>query len=432
MLGGGGSPAPMLELVLQILLAAIAAHWLITGAGEFSAVPRPGWWIGGLIVALHLAQLIPLPPALWQGLPGRESELAALGLIGEEHSWRPISLSPARTLASLLAAFSALLVLLGTAMLDLRSRWKLVWLVAGYGLATLVLGAAQLAAGPASGLRVFDPNSPFLTGFQANHNSTADSLLIAMLAVAASARHLTERADQRLTRTQILAAACAASLLLALGVVLTGSRAGILLLMPVAAIELLILRRSGPVRWRTVGIATGSSIAAAGLAAILLWNNRAIAGVAARFTMEGEFRPELWRDAIFALGQFWPIGSGQGTFAPVMMAVERLEVVDPSLPHRAHNDYIELAVTSGLPGLIVLGAVAVLLLKASFAALRAAAHDTRGQVLFAAGTLGFLGLHSLVDYPLRSMALAALAALAAGLLFVPGPASRRHSGEVGS
>jgi O-antigen ligase len=42
--------------------------------------------------------------------------------------------------------------------------------------------------------------------------------------------------------------------------------------------------------------------------------------------------------------------------------------------------------------------------------------DLRGQVLFAVGVLIIIALHSLVDYPLRSMALACLAGVAGGML----------------
>jgi VIT1/CCC1 family predicted Fe2+/Mn2+ transporter len=40
----------------------------------------------------------------------------------------------------------------------------------------------------------------------------------------------------------------------------------------------------------------------------------------------------------------------------------------------------------------------------------------RSQILFAAGVLIIITLHSLVDYPLRSMALACLAGVAGGML----------------
>ncbi len=45
--------------------------------------------------------------------------------------------------------------------------------------------------------------------------------------------------------------------------------------------------------------------------------------------------------------------------------------------------------------------------------------EDRPQVLFGLAALLVIGIHSLVDYPLRSMALACFAALAAGMLATP-------------
>ena len=119
----------------------------------------------------------------------------------------------------------------------------------------------------------------------------------------------------------------------------------------------------------------------------------------------------------------------RAAFTPVMMAMERLEVVDPTLPNRAHNDYLELAIGAGFPGLAVAAIVAAIIAVAAFRRLRRPIPNARAQTLFALGTLSVMALHSLVDYPMRSMALAALAAFATGLLFQPQQAGSGQSGE---
>jgi len=52
-------------------------------------------------------------------------------------------------------------------------------------------------------------------------------------------------------------------------------------------------------------------------------------------------------------------------------------------------------------------------------ALREASGAARAQAVFSAGTLTIVSLHSLVDYPFRSMALASLVAVAAAFVLVP-------------
>ena len=419
-LGGSGSPAPLLELTLQCLMAIGAAVWLLQPQA-LSKVPGPAWRIAALILALPLIQLVPLPPMIWQGLPGRDGMVAALELVGAEDSWRALTLSPSRTVASLLAASAAVTSLILAASLAARGRWLLIGVIAAIGLATLLIGAAQLSGGAGNPLRFFDPNEVYLTGFQANHNSAADIILIAMLAIAALGRMALDQRLVRLAGLRLAITVLAANAVLVLGLFLAGSRAGLALLPLVLTFQYLILQPDRKIRWLRLTMSASAAAASIAAAFFLLRGNRAVEQILARFNFDGEFRPELWRDAAFALGQHWPVGSGQGTFVPVMMAAERLEVVDQTLPNRAHNDYLELAIEAGLPGLLVLAIIAAIVLRAVWLARRDPPAGSRPQVLFASGTLAVIALHSLVDYPLRSMALAAVAATAVGLLLTPRP-----------
>jgi len=106
-------------------------------------------------------------------------------------------------------------------------------------------------------------------------------------------------------------------------------------------------------------------------------------------------------------------------FVPAILGGERLEVVRPTLPNRAHNDYLELAVEAGVFGLAALAAIAALLVAAARRMLRAAAADGTALPVFAIAALGTLALHSLVDYPLRSMALACIGGVCVGMLLPP-------------
>jgi O-antigen ligase len=98
------------------------------------------------------------------------------------------------------------------------------------------------------------------------------------------------------------------------------------------------------------------------------------------------------------------------------MAAERLEALQPAVTNRAHNDYLELAIEAGVPGLLVLAAVVVILARQAIGQLRDRSPQLRGQAIFATATFTIVALHSQVDYPMRSIALACLAAASAGLL----------------
>ncbi len=426
-LGGGGSPNPGTELGLQMLcvLASFAWFWL---PGPLR-LPKGGWiWLlAGTILLVPLLQLMPLPPTVWSSLPGREAERAALALIGEEHSWRPLSISPSRTLASLLSLGPPLLLMLAVAALTARERKTVIGMIAIMAIISALLGAMQLAAG-ATKLNLYAYTTPsVVTGFQAYRNAEADILLIGLLALAVSA--VASRRERRGTASASrLYWVGAAALLIILATILTASRGGIVLLAPalVTAWAIYAIGRQRP--WHRqflAGIAAFGVVATS--AVLLVQHNTAVQKVAARFEAEEVGRPALWRDTLYAIEQVWPVGSGVGSFVPVFIAQEPLEAVDPSSPNRAHNDYLELALEAGLTGIVVLVLGTGLVLVMAASAWRYRPED-RSQLLFALAALGVIAAHSLVDYPLRSMSLACLAAIAAGILAPPREAGTKSNG----
>ena len=90
-LGGGGTPNPLSETLLMLAATGVALAWLafrLRGPVD----PRIVLLIL-LALALPLAQLIPLPPTIWHNLPGRELEVAALRLTGDDQTWRAFSIA---------------------------------------------------------------------------------------------------------------------------------------------------------------------------------------------------------------------------------------------------------------------------------------------------------------------------------------------------
>jgi hypothetical protein len=73
----------------------------------------------------------------------------------------------------------------------------------------------------------------------------------------------------------------------------------------------------------------------------------------------------------------------------------------------------------GLPMALTWAAMAVLVLLALLRALRGTSGVPRAQAVFSTGTLTIVTLHSLVDYPFRSMALAGLVGVAVAFVLVP-------------
>lgn len=428
-LGGGGSPNPATEVLLQLAFIAAGLAWLWVPAGGSpirSPRSRSFWLVCALVLALPLLQLVPLPPAVWTGLPGQEDRAAALALIGRDDSWQPLSHSPPRTLAALLAMIPALFAFFATAALDARGRSWVVGAIAAMTLAAALLGALQVSLGTAGAPYLYAQNSPTLTGFQANRNAAADVFLIGVAATAAFLLpsllpHGPRGKDTpgALLADRRAAWAVLAGLLAVLffAVLLTASRMGIALvplaLVGVWVILLPALADRGRLRYLPA-VAVAGAVAAVALMA-LQGGNTALGQVAERFVFSDDARRELWRDGWFAMGQAWPFGIGLGGAKPALIAAERLEVLDPLQPNRVHNDYLELALESGLIGLVLLAAVAVVLLAAFWRSWRGRPEERHFTALGLV-ILMVAAAHSLVDYPLRSMALSCLIGTGAGLL----------------
>ena len=130
----------------------------------------------------------------------------------------------------------------------------------------------------------------------------------------------------------------------------------------------------------------------------------------------------MWRD--FA----WT-GSGFGSFDPLFRMYEPDAMLKPTNFNHAHNDWLELALTGGVP------ALAVLTLFVGWASVQMArcwrAPGATAMVLSARGggiALLVLGAASISDYPLRTPLMAALMTLSCAWLAgsaARDPASRR-------
>ena len=144
--------------------------------------------------------------------------------------------------------------------------------------------------------------------------------------------------------------------------------------------------------------------------------------IVARFDSENmakEVRPQLWRDGLFTAQKNFPFGVGMGDFVPAYTADERLEVIDQTVLNRAHNDLIELTTEAGLLGLGALAAVSFLLFREVWRRRDVTKKLSSELVCFGSTALGIFALHSMVDYPLRSLSLASLGGVCAGLLLMP-------------
>lgn len=414
--GGGGSKFALANLAVQLTaVAALAFH-----RASFVQFWRDSPVALRILIAasllLPLLQLVPLPPAIWSSLPGRDLAVRSLELVGIVDEWRPGSLDPLRTLLALSALVTPIAVVVVGWTVPRERLITLGWLVVILGLVTALLGVAQL--GPSgAGATLFgtlEPGSRLLGTF-ANRNSTG---LFLVFALALAAVLPTPKPHAALVLARL--AVCA---LLMVAIILTRSRSALAL-----AILPLMLGSARALWWgyherrRTsdgfsVGpftIAIGAiALVAAGTTTLVIAAPGRVAETFERFQAKDDPRRFIWDDAAYSVERYWPAGAGMGTFDEVFQVDESLENLTMRRAGRAHNEYIELAIEAGPFGLLLAALWLALLAWLTWSARRS---SQRWTAWAASAFLLAIALQSVTDYPLRNQTILAFAGFALLLL----------------
>jgi len=364
-------------------------------------------------ILLTAVQLIPLPPAIWTALPGREIVVDVYRNVGISFPWQPLSVAQARTWNALFALMGPMAVLLAGLSLGMRQHRQLLYVVIGIGLFSGLIGMIQ-AIGPSNGALYFYriTNNGLGVGLFANRNHHAAFLATLYPLLAANLSLFKGRPDTLFFyRSMTLAGGC---LLLAF-ILMTGSRAGIVLTIVGAAFAWWIYRppveqgrivgMRGRHRSRLVELGVTGLLLVVGL--IVVIRTPALSRLL-ETDASSELRIQAFPIVVDAMKAFLPLGSGFGTFVEVYQIYEPDALVSSSYFNHAHNDYVEWLLTGGVPALLLILWAAVMA-GGAFLALhrrRKAASgdpDYAVQILGRAGfaVIAMLALASLTDYPLR-------------------------------
>jgi O-antigen ligase len=368
--------------------------------------------------ALPLIQLIPLPPGLWTGLPGQGPVREAFALSGHEGDRKGLSVAALPTFVAFLGTLAPLaIVALGWRLapreLGVLHRWAVLT-----GLVCAGFGMVLVAAGNATGIYPEPPQAGVLFATFANRNSAALFFVCSLLLlVCLPVRRPLPKGE--------LALRSVGALILVLGVLLTQSRSGIaLLVLPALLGGARLLAESLGARTRL--IAAGALAATVIVGGAVLVQSTRVETSLSRFDDLEDMRPAMWEDGVSVARQYWPLGAGMGTFDDVFQIGESLEYVSPRRAGRAHNDYIEVAIEAGLPGLVLIAGWLIWIASASWRAWRRRAGWPAAG---AASVLAAVALQSIVDYPLRNEAMACLAAFAVLLLARASPGAHAPEPE---
>ena len=360
---------------------------------------------------LILLQLVPLPPVVWSNLPGRGFFAASLERADMPSVWRPISLSPDLTIASLLSVLPPLAMLVVAARFthqqSVRFLIAIVALIAAGG----VLGFLQVLTGNPALYLYSITNLGAPVGFFANRNHEA--LLLAMLLPAVGCLSVVRR-GQAIVWWALIAGVMAVPLTLA-----TGSRSGLLLLV-VGAIGSWFIFTGGDLlrvpRERAVSAWRLTAIMGGGIALVLLTVVMSRAPAVQRLFQQDvsqEIRVRLFDPMVDIGMKYFPVGTGFGTFVPVFKIDEPADFLGPFYLNHAHNELLELLIEAGAGGFALLGAFLIWWIRRSLQIWSRAPSDSQHVSLARLGTVwtGMVMLLSLADYPLRTATMAVLFSL---------------------
>jgi O-antigen ligase len=408
---GGASRIDVQSLIIlrpsSIIVCALAC---MTLRREHLARQSGLIWSIGAVFLLALLHLVPLPPSIWQTLPGRQELIDVETLLGMKDVWRPLTLAPMNGRHALLSLFVPLAVILLGIQLSRDDLFRLLPLLIGLASISGLIGLLQSISDPQGALYFYRiTNNGSAVGLFANRNHAATLLacLFPMLAVLAS----TAKGTENQVRFRQLVA-CAIAIVLVPLILVTGSRSGLISSLIGLAAAGLLYRRSA--EGRGVGLRKSSRIRAAPLLGALavaclgfITFLFARAEAIDRFfngTVGEDGRTDFGMVAFSLIWKYFPVGSGAGSFVEVFQIDEPTRILDPTYLNRAHNDWVETAMTFGLPGMIALMIAVVGYVARSYHFWRKADGSQRSVAFgrMASVVMLIISIASLSDYPLRT------------------------------
>lgn len=358
-LGGGAGSDIWTDHLIELLLIP-AGFFGIAGlfSNRLEAATRVLAFLVAAVLAIQFAPVTRTVPFLRDTVAG---------------FWSP---APHASLESALFAFAVLGFFLYTALMDERDRARLlpyfyIGMFVQAAVSIVQLSFSRTAT--LTGVLPFDVR----TGLFANENhfSTLIFVLIPLVAYSLIVR-----------RRNVVGYFGGVCLLVAL-LFAVGSRAGMGISSAIAIISLIWFLSMSGKRFLKIGALT---IALLGLIATIVF-------LGTSSSLRSDYRWVLNANTLTAVRDHWLTGSGLGTFTLVYPSYESARQTLSSYANHAHNDFLEIFLELGVAGPLLLTGYFLLVLRNVF-------RSELSQAAFLA--IMAISLQSIVDYPLRTMALA--------------------------
>jgi O-antigen ligase len=380
-------------------------------------------------VLLVLLQLVPLPPAIWQMLPGRTVFAEAAIVNGD---WRPWAIVPGATVNAASSLIVPIATLLFLADLEEPQRRWLPAILLGLVSAAAFVGLLQF-----SGARLDNPlideTVGAVSGTFANRNHFALFLafgcLLAPVWAVGSGRRFGQRGP----------VAIGLVLFFILTILASGSKAGMLVGALGLALGMALCwkpvrqeLRQAP-RWAFPALILAIAVVIAAFVITSVFADRAVA-IDRAFAMDPgqDMRGRGLPTVLEMVGTYFPAGAGFGSFDPIFRMHEPFELLKRTYFNHAHNDFLEIVLDGGLPALVLLLAALGWWALASWRVWRAEDDPRYRLARLGSAMLLLVFVASAFDYPARTPMVMAMIVIAAVWLSrgaIRAPADGLHKTE---
>lgn len=403
-MGGASAAGYGANVILQLGGAALIA-WTLWEEHPGKGVSTGLFWFLTILGIVAALQFLPLPPAIWQSLPGREEVSNGFRLAGMQPPWLTLSLDPWGSLQSLVWWIPAAALFFSMRSSKAPSSRHVIWLIAGIAYVSVVLALVQTYS--SSGYIYTFTNRDRGVGFFANANHLGTFFLMTMALLAGN--WALDRDRRRRSKANFPAGYFLVAQLfpLAVGVIVSNSLACMLLMIPLLMGIYLLARPAVRIRWMVVAVVAAifsfglNWLLASGLIENDLMGKADVAGIS---------RKDFLANGLEMLRHFAPLGSGLGTFREIYPWYENPAIISTRYANHAHNDLLELMIETGLLGLALIAIFAAWYTAKAWQLWNS--DRTRNPIALAAPlAITVVLAHSLVDYPLRTAAISGLVAI---------------------
>ena len=361
--------------------------------------------IGGLYFLWHVAFLMPLPASVWQGLPGRAPLMDAFEAVGITPERFTLSLTPEKTLFSLFDFLPVIAIALtGVLAADREEYKKAIATVIIMAFISALLGLYQITLDNGYLYSITNRGAPVGLFSNANHQSCFMAMALC-LALSQGLRRRDSKTGSWSDPHPKNILGFIACIALMMTIILSGSLAGYALMAIVLPLTFIAVKMAD--RSTKFMIATILGVMSAALL-VFLFTGSSWAELSNNFTAKSAMsRSIMSAETWEASRRFGWLGTGPGSFYDVYLSQENRETMTYFFANHTHNDYVESLLEVGVIGIVLIAAMVLYIGVTVLQIIIGKSQLTRRSSICMVVVLLPI-IHSVVDYPLRTIAIASV------------------------